>query len=267
MLYQLLHTLGYGGLLLLFISVLVLFVLLFKVIANFQRVPSQAPLPYYLKKNPTADTRHYRKTASKVGWMLSLGLVLCAFELPQIQEAPIVLTFNTQSDYDSVITPPVIKLELPKPPKVQSPKIIEVPNEAEVLQVIDVSFPEEFVPEEAIEYIEEEPEEEVTEEPILIVEQVAEPKGGMNAFLKWVAKEVNYPVQARRMNLGGKVIVQFVVEKDGSLTGFKVLKGVGGGLDEEALRVLKLAPAWTPGKQRGRPVRSLFVLPVYFKIQ
>jgi protein TonB len=68
------------------------------------------------------------------------------------------------------------------------------------------------------------------------------------------------------MQVEGRVFLQFVVNKDGSLTDIKVVKGIGAGCDEEAIRVLKSAPRWSPGKQRGVPVRQRMVLPLTFKL-
>ncbi len=100
----------------------------------------------------------------------------------------------------------------------------------------------------------------------MVVENMPEPDGGMAAFYKYVGKELDYPKQARRMGVEGRVIIQMVVGKDGSLGDFKVLKGIGSGCDEEAVRVLKAAPKWKPGKQRGRPVPVKMTVPIMFKL-
>lgn len=99
-----------------------------------------------------------------------------------------------------------------------------------------------------------------------IVEQQAEPQGGIQAFYDYVANQLNdkYPRQAQRMGIEGVVYVQFVIEKDGSLTDVQAVKGIGGGCDEVAVEVVKNAPKWTPGKQRGRAVRSQRVIPIRF---
>lgn len=77
---------------------------------------------------------------------------------------------------------------------------------------------------------------------------------------------MKYQNQARRMGIEGRVFVQFVVDKDGQLTEIKAVKGIGAGCDEEAVRVLKSAPKWKPGKQRGRPVKVRMILPITFKL-
>jgi protein TonB len=98
------------------------------------------------------------------------------------------------------------------------------------------------------------------------VENQPAPVGGYEAFYKYIGKNIKYPDQARRMGVEGKVFVQFVVDKDGSITDVQVLKGIGSGCDEEAIRVVKSAPKWTPGKQRGRPVRVRMSVPIAFKL-
>ncbi|MGB3618259.1 MAG: energy transducer TonB, partial [Catalinimonas sp.] len=74
------------------------------------------------------------------------------------------------------------------------------------------------------------------------------------------------PEQARRMGVEGRVFVQFVVERDGTLTDVQAVKGIGAGCDEEAIRAVKESPKWKPGKQRGRPVRVRMVMPIVFKM-
>ncbi|MCK5371843.1 MAG: energy transducer TonB, partial [Cyclobacteriaceae bacterium] len=92
------------------------------------------------------------------------------------------------------------------------------------------------------------------------------PVGGIKAFYDFVGANLRYPPRALRMGLEGRVFVEFVVEKDGSLTDIKVVKGIGGGCDDEAVRVISLAPKWNPGKQRGNAVRVRMVLPIMFKL-
>jgi periplasmic protein TonB len=98
-----------------------------------------------------------------------------------------------------------------------------------------------------------------------IVEETAAPVGGINAFNQFVAETVNYPAQARRIGIQGRVFVEFVVERDGTLTNIRTIKGIGAGCDEEAERVIAKAPKWIPGKQRGRPVRQKMILPINFR--
>ena len=91
--------------------------------------------------------------------------------------------------------------------------------------------------------------------------------GGDQAMMKFVAENVQYPQEARDKEISGRVMVGFIVEKDGSVNEVKVVKGIGGGCDEEAIRVVKAMPKWKPGKQKGKPVRVHFLLPITFKLQ
>ena len=96
------------------------------------------------------------------------------------------------------------------------------------------------------------------------VEQQAEFPGGPRAFETFLQKNLRYPSAALRENVRGKVYVQFVVNTDGTIQDVQVLKSVGFGCDEEAVRIIKSVPRWTPGKQSGRAVRSRFTQPIYF---
>jgi len=90
--------------------------------------------------------------------------------------------------------------------------------------------------------------------------------GGEGKFGAYLQKNIRYPAVARENNTQGRVILTFVVERDGSLTDIKVVRGIGSGCDEEAVRVLKNSPKWTPGIQNGRPVRVQYSIPVNFAL-
>jgi protein TonB len=98
------------------------------------------------------------------------------------------------------------------------------------------------------------------------VEQVPEFPGGLDKFGAYLGKAIRYPAVARENGTQGRVIVTFVVEKDGSLTDIKVTRGIGSGCDEEAVRVLKNSPKWKPGIQNGRPVRVQYSVPISFTL-
>ncbi|MBK0378785.1 energy transducer TonB [Mucilaginibacter segetis] len=93
-----------------------------------------------------------------------------------------------------------------------------------------------------------------------------EPYGGMEAFAKFLSKNLHYPAIAEDKGVQGRVVLSFVIEKDGHLSNIKVDKGAGYGFDEEALRVLKMAKAWKPGIQNGRPVRVSYAIPINFQM-
>lgn len=99
-----------------------------------------------------------------------------------------------------------------------------------------------------------------------VVEESAEPKNGMEELWSHFAKTIKYPVEARQKGIEGRVFVEFIVNKDGSISDVVVIKGIGGGCDEEAARVVALADPWNPGKQKGQVVRQRMVIPVIFKL-
>lgn len=100
-----------------------------------------------------------------------------------------------------------------------------------------------------------------------VVEQMPSFPGGMGALMSWLGQNIKYPVIAAENGVQGRVIVQFVVEKDGSITDVKVAKSVDPSLDKEAARVVSSMPKWTPGKQNGSAVRVKYTVPVTFKLQ
>ena len=100
-----------------------------------------------------------------------------------------------------------------------------------------------------------------------VVEQMPEFPGGMKELLKFLQDNLKYPESAKKNNLQGRVVVQFVVEKDGTPTEFNVVRSVDPDLDAEALRVLKTMPKWKPGMEKGEAVRVKFTVPVAFKLQ
>lgn len=99
-----------------------------------------------------------------------------------------------------------------------------------------------------------------------IVEQLPEFPGGMSAFVQWLTKRLQYPAFAKLQHIQGKVVVSFIVNKDGSTTDMKIVKSVDPNLDREALRVLRGMPAWKPGKDKGVACRTLVSIPIVFKL-
>lgn len=105
------------------------------------------------------------------------------------------------------------------------------------------------------------------EEVFLVVEEMPEFPGGTAAMQKFIASNIKYPRQASQLGLEGRVVVSFVINKDGNVDNVEILKGIGGGCDEEAIRVIKSLPSWKPGKQNGRPVSVKFTVPIKFTLQ
>ena len=100
-----------------------------------------------------------------------------------------------------------------------------------------------------------------------IVEQMPAFPGGEEKLLEFLSKNIEYPEEARKAEIQGRVFVGFVVEKDGSVGDVKVLRGIGGGCDEEAVRVVKSMPKWKPGMHKGEPVRVSYQIPIHFKLE
>ena len=99
------------------------------------------------------------------------------------------------------------------------------------------------------------------------VEDMPEFPGGEQAMMDFVGKNVQYPKEAMEKEISGRVMEGFIVEKDGSVNEVKIVRGIGGGCDEEAVRVVKAMPKWKPGKEKGKPVRVSYMMPIFFKLQ
>lgn len=217
-----------------------------------------------IKKNPKVDLSRKYGLILNIGFCLSLSLVIAAFEWPSYKDSGIVDLGRVDRDMEELLEMPPSIQPPPKPPVIQLPQIVEV--EEEIDQEIMIDFDLEVTVNEVIPEIIFEPKEEVAEKVFDFVEEQPSFPGGLEAFFKYVGDNMKYPSQARRMGVEGKVYVQFVVDKDGSIKEVVTVKGIGAGCDEEAVRVLKDSPKFNPGKQRGRPVKVRMILPVYFKL-
>ena len=99
-----------------------------------------------------------------------------------------------------------------------------------------------------------------------IVEEMPQFPGGETKLMEYIAKNLTYPQEARDKGIDGRVFVAMVIEKDGSVSNVKVLRGIGGGCDEEAVRVISALPKWKPGKMKGEPVPVSYQIPINFKL-
>jgi len=99
-----------------------------------------------------------------------------------------------------------------------------------------------------------------------VVEQMPEYPGGMNAMMSYLSSNITYPQQAKNDTVTGRVFINFIIEKDGSVTNVKVLRGIGSGCDEEAVRVISSMPKWKPGVQNGEAVRVSYNIPIKFAL-
>ncbi len=222
-----------------------------------------------VRKYPSVDLERYRVLHLGIGYVLSLLIVIIAFEWKFYDDSSLV---NLSNDFNGLFEEtfdiPITEQPPPPPPSKSSyVELIEVPDIEEIeedIQInLDIEITEEMVVEEMeIEFTE--IEEEIADEIFAIVEQNPKPIGGYEAFYAYIFKNIKYPRIALASSVEGKVFVQFVVNKNGELTDFEVVKGVGFGCDEEAVRVLQSAPNWIPGKQRGKPVKVRIVIPIKF---
>ncbi len=207
---------------------------------------------------------------SSISLCLSMLFVIGMFEWKTKENGSTVNLELKAQNFDDLLDIPQTE-QITKPPvKAQVPVIVEVDDE-EIIEEIEINLDiemtedtriEQVIVSQAIDIL---PEEKV-DEIFTIVEEQPTPVGGMRSFYEFVSNKLKYPPQARRMGIEGRVFVEFVVEKDGSLTDIKVVKGIGAGCDEEAVKVISEAPNWVPGKQRGRAVRVRMIMPIMFKL-
>lgn len=226
-----------------------------------------------VKKAPVADLEGKKTTWLLVGYILVLAIMFVAFEWTkrdkidtgEIIEAP-MLTFEEE------IIPITMQEKPVAPVPVEAKQISEtieiVEDDAEIEETIIASDEDmgEVVEIQNIEnVVVAEPEKE--EEIFQVVENMPEFPGGMAELMKYLQKNIKYPTISQENGVQGRVIVQFVVNRDGSIVDPVVLRSVDPYLDKEALRVVKAMPKWKPGEQRGKPVRVKFTLPVQFRLQ
>jgi periplasmic protein TonB len=218
------------------------------------------------KKTPKADLESKKRVFLQIGIILALVAVWSAFEWRQYERQVIdlgVLEVDFIEEEDIPITRP--ETPPPPPPPEPSMELIIVDDDVEIEEefMIDMEatvFTEvsDFAP-----IIVEE--EEVAEDVIFtVVEDQPSFPGGDEARMRFLQENLRYPTMAREAGIQGTVFVTFVVERDGSVTDVRVLRGIGGGLDEEAVRVVRMMPRWNPGRQRGQAVRVQFNMPIRF---
>ncbi len=219
-----------------------------------------------LKKNPDKDLDNLRGLFISAGAVLTLlitiGLFQYSFSGDRVGDIQ-----NIAVDDDDMEEVIVTEIKPPPPPKIQVPQIEIVEDEEEIEEEDEPLF-EEAEEEMVVEEIEEVPVEEEIDEIFMIVETPAEPPGGMGAFRGHLGKYLskNYPERAKKAGIQGTVFINFYIDKDGTPKGFNVLKGIGGGCDEAAIQAIKAYGKWSPPKQRGKPVKQQFNIPVKFKI-
>ena len=227
-----------------------------------------------IKKTPKADLENKKSTWLLVGYVIVLAFMFIAFEWTKRD----IKIDTSQAITDLVFEEEIIPItEQPEqaapPPPPAAPPIAEtltiVEDDADVEETT-IATSEETNQAVEIKYVpvaveEEEPEEQTIFE---VVEQMPEfPNGGMAGLMQYLSKNIKYPTIAEENGTQGRVTVQFVVNRDGSIVDAKVLRGVDPYLDKEAIRVISSMPKWKPGMQRGKAVRVKYTVPVMFRLQ
>lgn len=230
----------------------------------------------HLKKSPKADLENKRMVFLQIGLIVTLAIVLLAFEWKSYDRvSKDVFTSGPSVDIPEELVPITEQKAPPPPPPPPAPSVqLNIVDNTTVItsdiridaEVDDKTEIEEYIAPPPAPVTTIKHEEAVAEAEIfIVVEESAEfPGGGDAARIKFLQDNLVYPQMAKENGIQGKVYTTFVVERDGSITDIKILRGIGGGCDEEAIRVIKLMPKWKPGKQRGKPVRQQFNLPIEF---
>ena len=226
-----------------------------------------------VKKSPKADLEGKKSTWLLIGYVLILAVVFVAFEWSERDKQILVAQGPVEIKFEEDMVPITQQEQKPTPPPPQAPSAEEVlkivENDANIEET-EVATSEDKG--EAVQVVSTGPavvvEEVVEEEQIFqVVEEMPSFPGGDAECMRFLNKNIKYPTIAKENGIQGRVILQFVVNKDGSIVDVVVARSVDPYLDKEAVRVVNMMPKWKPGKQRGKPVRVKFTLPVTFRLQ
>ena len=227
-----------------------------------------------IKKSEKASLENKKLMFIEIGLVVSLAITLFAFEWTSTETETTLLEDNTEILVEEEIIS--TQMETPPPPPA-APKIPVLSDQIDIvddeIEIEDDMFmnleDDASLGVEIMDYVE--VEEEVVEEeaiPFQLVEEKPSFQGGdANQFSKWVNSRLVYPEIAKENGVQGRVTLQFTVEKDGTVTKVKVLRGVDPSLDKEAVRVVSMSPKWKPGKQRDRAVPVTYTFPVIFQLR
>ena len=227
-----------------------------------------------IKKTKKADLENKKSTWMLIGYVIILGVMFVAFEWSKrdvkVDLSGALSDLVIEEEIDIPITEQPEEVTPPPPPPQE--QVVEeltiVENDADVEETT-IQASDETNKAVEVKYVEVEvEEEEVDEQEIFtVVEEMPSFPGGMGECMKFLSKNINYPSISQENGVQGRVIVQFVVNTDGSIVDPVVVRGVDPYLDKEALRVIKMMPKWSPGKQRNKPVRVKYTVPVMFRLQ
>ena len=225
-----------------------------------------------IKKLPKADLENKKAVFMQIGLVVVLSLVLIAFEWTTTDVSIDMSLVDEGAAVEEEIIPITRQEEVKPPPPPPPPKAADILNIVEddvelddELEIMDTEMDQDQIVDFSDIVVEEEERE--TGEVFMIVEEMPEFPGGQAALQKYLASSVKYPVIAQENGIQGRVYVQFVISAKGEVTNATVLRGVDSSLDKEALRVVENMPKWKPGKQRNRPVRVSYTVPINFVLQ
>lgn len=227
-----------------------------------------------IKKSKKADLKNWKLFFTECGFIFALLVVFLAFEWSSKEKKTSLLEDVNQEIIEEEMVP--ITQETPPPP----PEINKIPVLSDQIDIVDDEIKvddnilnledDANLGVEIMDYVEAVEEEVVEEEaiPFQLVEQKPSFNGGdANEFSKWVNQRLVYPELAKENGVQGRVMLQFTVNADGSVSNVKVLRGVDASLDKEAVRVVSSSPKWKPGKQRDRAVKVTYTFPVIFQLR
>jgi len=221
-------------------------------------------------KNPKVNLENKRKIFYEIGLIVALILVFAAFEyrtydkyeLPDYHK-------NGLFVIEDMAIRTVHKKPPPPPPVKRKPPIIKIVDDSEIDDSPDIE----------IDALTDETEEnwdlpelaedtEIVEiQPFVSVQQMPEFPGGLSGLYKYFRDNLRYPTRAKELGISGTVYIRFIVERDGSISNVEIYRGIGGGCDEEAVRIVNGMPQWEPGRQRGTAVRVLHTIPLKFTLR
>ncbi|MBQ1859049.1 MAG: energy transducer TonB [Paludibacteraceae bacterium] len=224
-----------------------------------------------IKKSEKASLEKDKLMYVLMGLVFVLSLCYVALEWTETEVTKYEIT-DTDLFFEEEIEIQTTSQETPPPPPppaVQEVEVLNVVEDNVETESIDINTEDDKETEVVIAAPVEAPVEEEEEEVVfVVVESMPEFPGGQQALFKYLSDNIKYPVIAQENGIQGRVICQFTVNKDGSIVDIEVVRSGGDpSLDKEAVRVIKTMPKWKPGKQRGKPVRVKFTVPVSFKLQ
>ncbi len=221
------------------------------------------------RKTSKADLESKKALFFEIGLVIALALVFVSFNYKSYEKRTYTLVqrkANNTPEEMVPITEQKVKPPPPPPPKTVT-QIKIVSNNVKVNTNVNIDV-EANMNTKVAEYVPPEEEDVIPEQHIfIVVEQMPSFPGGQAALMKYLAEHIKYPELAKESGIQGRVFINFVVEPNGKIDHVKVLRGIGGGCDEEAVRVVKSMPKWIPGRQRGKPVRVSFNLPIKFTLE